>query len=122
MKLGVIIEDLGKLKDKQKILTKKLTDLKAEIMAAEGMIIEELDKQGLKKSTGASATVSIITSVKPQVEDWELFYAFIHRRKFYHLLDRRPSVLGCRELFESKGKIPGVSPFTARKLSFTKAT
>ena len=76
-----------------------------------------MDQQNITKSTGSKATVSISTSVKPSVEDWDAFYAYIHKNKYYHLLERRPSVTGCRELFDHKGAIPGVVPFTQRKLN-----
>jgi hypothetical protein len=66
--------------------------------------------------------VSITESVRPSVENWDDFYRFIHRHKYYHLLDRRPSVTGCRELFETKGNIPGVVPFTKRKINLRSIT
>jgi hypothetical protein len=81
--------------------------------------MEQMDREGTTKGGGKSATVSASESVVPQVTDWEAFYKFIHRMKWYHLLERRPSVTGCRELFETKGAIPGVMPFTKRKLTFT---
>jgi hypothetical protein len=57
---------------------------------------------------GSKAAFSIGESVVPQVVDWDAFYKFIAKNKYYHLLERRPSVTGCRELFETKGAIPGV--------------
>ena len=78
-----------------------------------------LEKEGTLAGAGKSATVSITESVVPTVKDWDQFYAFIHKKKWYHLLERRPSVTGCREIFEMNGKLPGVEPFTKRKLNFT---
>jgi hypothetical protein len=71
----------------------------------------------VSKSTGVLATVSISENIRPSVEDWDAFYAYIHKYKYYHLMERRPSVSGCNELLETKGKIPGVVPFTQRKLN-----
>ena len=87
--------------------------------ALENQIIEALDGEGVTSSTGKLATASLCESVVPQVENWDLFYTFIAKHKYFHLLDRRPSVTGCRELFETKGQIPGVLPFVKRKLSLT---
>ena len=119
MTLGSRIDALHKMKVHQKTLKKELTDLKSQIREIEDLIMEDLDKQDITKSSGSSATVSISHATKPSVDDWDAFYAYIHRKKYYHLLDRRPSTLGCRELFETKGKIPGVKPVVVRGLNYT---
>ena len=90
-----------------------------QINAVETALLEQMDREGTTKGGGKSATVSVNESVVPQVEDWDSFYAFIIKKKYTHLLERRPSVTGCRELFETKGAIPGVKPFIKRKLNFT---
>ena len=111
------IDALHALREEKRQLEELLKAKAQEIDLAENDLIEQMDQQNITKSTGSKATVSISTSVKPSVEDWDAFYAFIHKNKYYHLLERRPSVTGCRELFDTKGKIPGVVPFTQRKLN-----
>lgn len=115
----------GKIDLRQKLVATK-AEIQAQIDAIDGQIRDvesalfaQMDKEGTTNGGGKTATVSINESVVPQIEDWDSFYAFIHRHKYYHLLERRPSVTGCRELFETKGKIPGVMPYTKRKLNFT---
>jgi hypothetical protein len=115
--IGATIDLLHDLREQKRGLEEQVKQLSAKMEALENQLIEMMDKEGVTKSTGAAATVSITSSVKPSVEDWDAFYAFIHRHKYYHLLERRPSVTGCRELLELKGKIPGVVPFTQRKLN-----
>ena len=114
--VGVKIDALHALREDKRLLEEQVKAKAAEIDAAELDLIGLMDAQHVTKSTGSRATVSISTSVKPSVEDWDAFHAFIHRHKYYHLLERRPSVTGCRELFDTKGKIPGVVPFSQRKL------
>ena len=114
---GVKIDALHALREEKRQLEELLKAKAQEISLAENDLIEQMDQQNITKSTGSKATVSISTSVKPSVEDWDVFYAYIHKNKYYHLLERRPSVTGCRELFDHKGAIPGVVPFTQRKLN-----
>lgn len=115
--VGAKIDALHALREDKRQLEELLKAKAQEIDFMENELIELMDQQNISKSTGTKATVSITTSTKPSVEDWDAFYAYIHRNKYYHLLERRPSVTGCRELFDTKGKIPGVVPFTQRKLN-----
>jgi hypothetical protein len=115
--VGAKIDALHALREEKRQLEELLKAKAQEIDLVENELIELMDQQNISKSTGTKATVSITTSTKPSVEDWDAFYAYIHRNKYYHLLERRPSVTGCRELFDTKGKIPGVVPFTQRKLN-----
>lgn len=115
--IGAKIDTLHDLREQKRALEEQVNQLKAQMAELENDLIAEMDKQGVTKSTGGAATVSISSSVRPSVDDWDAFYAYIHRHKYYHLLERRPSVSGCNELLETKGKIPGVVPFTQRKLN-----
>ena len=115
--VGAKIDVLHALREDKRQLEELLKAKAQEIDLVENELIELMDQQNITKSTGSKATVSISTSVKPSVEDWDAFYAYIHKNKYYHLLERRPSVTGCRELFDHKGAIPGVVPFTQRKLN-----
>lgn len=115
--VGAKIDALHALREEKRQLEELLKAKAQEIDLAENDLIGLMDQQNITKSTGSKATVSISTAVKPSVEDWDAFYAYIHKNKYYHLLERRPSVTGCRELFDTKGKIPGVVPFTQRKLN-----
>ncbi len=115
--IGVKIDKMHKLREDKRKLEEQVKDVQAKMAALEIELIAAMDKQGVNKSTGALATVSISENIRPSVEDWEAFYAYIHKYKYYHLMERRPSVSGCNELLETKGKIPGVVPFTQRKLN-----
>jgi predicted metal-binding protein len=115
--IGAKIDQLHDLREQKRELEEQVNQLKAQMAELENELIAEMDKQGVTKSTGGAATVSISSTVRPSVDDWDAFYAYIHRHKYYHLLERRPSVSGCNELLEVKGKIPGVVPYTQRKLN-----
>ena len=60
--------------------------------------------------------------VVAQVEDWDEFWKYIYRHKLGHLLQRRVSDPSYRELLEQGKKVPGVSPFNKKRMSFRSAS
>jgi hypothetical protein len=119
MTVGEQIDALQQLKQQKKDAEEVVGGIEKLIAEAEENLIALMDQQGVSKSTGRLATASVSESIKPHVQDWAAFYDFIARHKYFHLLDRRPSVSGCRELFENKGAIPGVVPFIKRAIRTT---
>lgn len=117
--LGTLVDELHALREQKRAKEEELKAIEQEMADKERDLLNRMEREGVSKMSGSAATVSMSESVKPTVEDWNAFYDFIHRHKLYHLLERRPSVLGCRELFESKGAIPGVVPFKQRRLRLT---
>ena len=118
--LGKQVDHFFLLRERKRQLERQLEELEAEIRFKEMELMASMDAQGISKVTGMSATVSVSESVKPSVEDWTEFEEYIHANRYFHLLERRPSVLGCRELFEKNGRIPGVVPYIQRKLRMLK--
>lgn len=114
--LGTNIDKIHNLREQKRDLEAQIKAVEGEIADLESSLIDQMDSSGLDSARGKHASVTITESVKPSVEDWDAFYQFINRNKYYHLLERRPSVTGCRELFEQKGAIPGVVPFKKRSL------
>lgn len=112
--LGDKMFDVRELKreyeDKIKVLDEEYKNLETQLM-------ESMDEQGITKGDGKQANFTISENVVPQVDNWDEFYRYIHRNKYWHLLERRPSVTGCRELFDTKGAIPGVQKFTRRRIN-----
>ena len=115
--LGTLIDQMFNVREKKRVHEAEISKIEKEMALLEAALIERMDAETVDSSRGKLATASITTSVVPNVEDWDKFYAYLHKNKYYHLLERRPSVTGCRELFEKKGAIPGVVPFTKRKLN-----
>lgn len=110
------IDAMFKIREEIRKYEAKIKELEKQKSGIELLLLKQMDEQGMTRAAGAKASVTVSESVKPSVEDWDLFYKYIHRMKLYHLLERRPSVAGCRELFEKRGKIPGVVPFVQRQL------
>ena len=117
--MGTLIDQLRDKREERRALEEKISLVKLQYDEIEQKVMEAMDKESVSKSTGKKATASISESVVPNVTDWDMFHAYIGKMKYYHLLERRASVTGCRELFETKGSIPGVVPFTKRRLNLT---
>jgi len=121
MNIGQKIDKLWLLREKKRAKDAESKLIGDEIDALEAELMHHMTDEGTDKAAGKKATVSITKSVVPQAIDWDAFYAYIHRHKYYHLLERRPAVAGCRELFDAGKKIPGIEPFTKVKLNLRTA-
>lgn len=121
--LGQITDKMHAVREAKRELQEQLKAIDEEYNQLELQLIEASDDQGTDRGAGALATYTVLERVVPQVENWDEFYDYISDNKYYHLLERRPSVTGCRELFESKGVIPGVQKFKKRTINLrTKQT
>lgn len=58
--------------------------------------------------------------VKPIVEDWDAFYAFVAKTKAFELLQRRLGEVAIKERWDDGTKVPGVGRMQVKKISLTK--
>ncbi len=114
--LGNMADSFHALREKKRDLESQLKAVEREMSDKEAELMSMMDQSGVTKITGTQATISISESVKPSVENWEEFEDYIYKNKYLHLLERKASVTGCRELFDKHGRIPGVVPYIQRKL------
>lgn len=115
--LGELIDELQHIRDEKRKASAEVERLSAAYAEVEAKVEEQLSSMGLDKASGSTATVSLSKVVAANVEDWDAFYKFIKRTGYFHLLQRRTSDPACRELFEQKGSIPGVTPVSLTKLN-----
>jgi chromosome segregation ATPase len=116
-KIGDLVDKLHDAREHKRALEEQVKAAEETYRQIEAELMELADEQGTLTGKGKAGAFSIVESVLPQVKDWDTFYKYIGKNKLYHLLERRPSVTGCRELFETKGAIPGVEKFTKRKIN-----
>lgn len=119
--IGGLTDQLITLREQKRALEEQVKAVEMEIEALSEQLMQKLDAEGTDKGAGKLGSCSISTSIVPNVDDWDAFYAYIHKNKYYHLLQRRTSDAACRELFEQKGSIPGVTPFSKRRLNLRSA-
>jgi len=115
--IGELADQLWEIHERKKVHEAAAVACEEEFTRVSAQVYELADEQKTSVGKGQLGAFSIGESVVPQVKDWDKFYKFIGKHKYYHLLERRPSVTGCRELFGTKGVIPGVDKFTKRKIN-----
>lgn len=114
---GALIDQLWAAREEKRKIEATLKETEEAIKDIEEQVMERLGSEGLEKATGSKATVSVTTSVVADVQDWDKLWPFIAKNKFWHLVQRRVSDPSYRELLDMGKKVPGVQPFTKRKLN-----
>lgn len=117
--IGTMIDNLDKIRERKRALDEQVKDLETQYRELSEQILARLAEQGLPKASGRRATVSRSETIVGQLEDWEALTKYISRTKNYQLFERRISAAAFRELFEKKGEVPGVKPFTKVTLKHT---
>lgn len=115
--LGALIDQHWAAREEKRKLEAQVKEVEAKLAELDAQLLEHLDAAGLEKATGSKATVSITKSVVADVQDWDAFWAFIAKKKYFHLVQRRVSDPAYRELLEAGTAVPGVQPFPKRKLN-----
>ena len=115
--IGGMTDKLVVLRDKKREHEAEITKIEAEFNQISEDLIKRLDAEGTDKGAGKRGSVSITSSVVGNVLDWDALFAYVKKTGYFHLFQRRLSDPAVRELFESKGKVPGVEPFTKRRLN-----
>lgn len=73
---------------------------------------------GLNGATGSGLTVSVVTSIVPNVRNWDEFERYVHRHKAFHLFERRVHTKAWREETDHlKEPVPGTEPYERKRLN-----
>lgn len=115
--IGGLIDQMSVLREERRKIAAQDKDLSSQYDALKTQLIDLMDAEGTVKSTGHSASASINETIEFNIQDWDSFMAYLAKQKLYHLVQRRLSGPSVRELFESKGKVPGLEPWTKRDVS-----
>ena len=115
--VGAVIDQIWAVREEKRRLEAQVKEVALKIEELETALMERLEAEGLDKATGTKASVSVGTSVVADVQDWDAFWVYILKNKYTHLLQRRVSEPAYRELLDAGKKVPGVQPFTKRKLN-----
>lgn len=130
--VGSLIDAMWEKREKKRKLEAEVKLLDDDMLALEEALTERMNKEGMAKATGKNASVSFTSSISanPQGEEgWALLYAFIAKKKYWHLLQRRVSDTAYREVLALlngggkleeltiKNQVPGTLPFTKKRLN-----
>ena len=119
---GTTVDKLVGLRNKKRDLEASVKSLEGQIEELQSQLLEEMESAGVDKFSGKLGTVSISTNVVANVEDWDALYPYIAKNKLWHLLQRRVSDPAYRELLDAGKKVPGVQPFSKKRLNLRAAT
>ena len=119
LSIGRLIDKLSDLREERRALEAQDKLLVASFEELQIQLIDMMEREGVDKSTGKKASAGLKTTTRYNIKDDVAFFAYIHRHKYYHLLERRPSVSGCAELFKDKGGVPGIEPFSKKTINLT---
>lgn len=119
---GTTVDKLVSLRNKKRDLEASVKSLEGQIEELQSQLLEEMESAGVDKFSGKLGTVSISTNVVANVEDWDALYPYIAKNKLWHLLQRRVSDPAYRELLDAGKKIPGVQPFSKKRLNLRAAS
>ena len=115
--LGAAIDKMWQLREDKKAANKVVDNIEVEIKDLEVTMFDLLDAQDTRKAEGKKASVSISSVISANVEDWDQLWPFITKNKYFHLVQKRVSDPGMRELWEQGKRTPGVAQFTKRTLN-----
>lgn len=120
--LGSMIDSLWQLREDKRKSEAATKLIEKDIEAAETELLERLDKEGMDKATGKLGTISVGEALVGTIEDWDAFVAFAAKSKNFQLIQRRISDVAYRELLGMGKPVPGIKPFTKRKLNLRSVT
>lgn len=116
--LSDLIKLLHQQKQRKKTCDDAVKEAEQDIADTERKLMVAMDEDGILETKNAIAKVTISDSVYPNVDSWDAFYEYIKANGYMHMLEKRPAVLAYREILNMGGSVPGVTPFTKRKLTF----
>lgn len=117
--IGQEIDALWALKQKKKLIEAKAELVQEEINAVEAALLERMDREQTTAGAGQLAKVTVSDFDRYNITDEESFYKYIKRTGYFHLLEKRASVTGCRELYQRNKAIPGITPYIKRTVKVT---
>ncbi len=132
--VGALIDDLWKLRESVRAHEAEIETLKKSMTDIEDQLTTTMDADGLTKATGKNASLSFSYTLAADVqgeEGWSAFYAFIAKKKYFHLLHRRVADAAYKEVLANlnganpadfdvktaKKQVPGVMPFLRRRVT-----
>lgn len=109
---GAIIDNIWAMREEKRRLEVEVKEVEARIKTAQDQLMDRMQTEGIEKATGTKASVSLNSTVVADVQDWDAFWPYIAKNKFWHLVQKRVSDPAYRELLDLGKKVPGVQPFT----------
>ncbi len=117
---GVIIERMVAIREERRRLKRLDSELSQSWSDLEALLINQLDAQGVNKTSTDAGTATVNETVLPKVEDWDALYAHLKKTDSLYFLQKRVSSAAFREQHEAGLTVPGIAPFVQRSISLRK--
>lgn len=117
MSLGALITFHEQLREEKRRLNERLKALDSELRYSESQVLDALDTAGLEHAKIDGVSVTVSEQTMPNVNDWDALYAFIKEHDAFYMLQRRVSTGPYREMLQMEQEVPGVEPYTQRKVN-----
>ena len=116
--LSTLIGQLGELRREKKRLDYEASEVGKLIAIKEHEILDAMDDEQISEMKSEYGKVTLGEAVYPQVQDWDAFHNWILENHYLHFLEKRAAVLAYREALGQGIAVPGVLPYTKRKITF----
>lgn len=117
--LGQLLDAVDVADKAASIIEEQLRLANEKLQNARDALIRKMAEEETRVASNNNISVTLSEGVRPHVQDWEAFYAFVKRTGGYHLFERRIAKKAFEEVLESRrGKeVPGVSLFAYHRLT-----
>lgn len=127
--VGTLIDKLWALREEKKELEAKAKAVAEQMEPLEEQLSVKMAAEGVDKATGRKASASFSFAVSANVgidgdveAGWKALYAYIKKTGYWHLLQRRVTDTSYRELLDTGKKVPGLQPFTKKRINLRTLT
>lgn len=120
MNINELIEQRVNLQTQIDELNAQLKELNRQKEANEILLFDEMGKQGVTRTANAMASVSINETVKPEIESYDEYIAYVQETGDFSLFTTALKQAPFQELLTAGIQVPGLKPRTYRRLNMRK--
>ena len=120
-RLDDLIDEMVRIRDQKRVREEQIKELNKTLTDLQQRFIQSAKAAGTEYARGALGSATIVETVVPQIDDWDLVADWIKENDALYLLHRRISSVAWKELRDMGEDIPGVEPYTKVSVSLRKA-
>jgi hypothetical protein len=120
-RLDDLIDEMVRVRDQKRVREEQIKELNKTLNDLQARFIQSAKAAGTEYARSALGSATIVQTVVPQIDDWDLVAEWIKENDALYLLHRRISSVAWKELRDMGEDIPGVEPFTKVSVSLRKA-
>lgn len=119
-KLAQAVDEYFQTREQRLQMQKEVDAIAKKESELKKFLIDNISKSDATGVCGKLMRATIKTAEEATVTDWPAFYAFVHKKKAYELLQRRVLGSAIKERWEDGQAVPGVDKVLVPSISLTK--